>query len=623
VRRSNFGKRLLQTTLFSGAEIGMTYSNDVLLIQKQFGIIGRERELERSLVAIRSGRHLMIEGPVGVGKTVLAVAVARYLGRPVFRVDGDERYTEQKLAGWFDPPVVMEKGYVLEAFSPGPLTSAMERGGVLFMNEMNRMPEGVQNILLPAMDEGVIEIPKVGTIRAKNGFVVIATQNPREFVATTALSEALSDRFELLKIDYQPEGEELAIVAKNLPDVPDEVRARATWIARRTRDHPNIRRGASVRAAMSIAQLSEGLSGEIQDGIRRASHMALPTRVEMREESKRTVDEVIDEIVNECFELAPPTSGKPLEDERRREDEKRRAREDDRARRRDVAELATILEDSNDYELVRSDDIGWAIAQNYSQLRIQLKDQTLIELAKRIAIRATIRKVLQLLGPVSLPTYISRREYVIGEDSEIDVEATLEEIVNPRHITQSELIVEKREPRELAVAMMLDASLSMTGDKLAMATAAIAVLAYRLKTVEYLLITFNDRPSVLKRVREAKSLDDLVADLLDARAGGYTNIEGALRKGKEELTRASTKNQIGILVTDGNFTVGSDPVNVASSYRRLYVIMTESHDCQPFVCEEVAKNGGGHMYSVANFEEIPRVLYKVLRQVSQGTPGAT
>jgi len=153
-----------------------------------------------------------------------------------------------------------------------------------------------------------------------------------------------------------------------------------------------------------------------------------------------------------------------------------------------------------------------------------------------------------------------------------------------------------------------------------MATAAIAVLAYRLKTVEYLLITFNDRPAILKRVSESKSLDDLVADLLDARAGGYTNIEDALRKGKDEICRAGTRNQVGVLITDGNYTVGADPVDAASLYRRLFVVMTESHDCQPFVCEEVARRGGGHMYAVASFEEIPRVLYKVLRQVSQGTP---
>ena len=593
---------------------------EVAAIQAENRIIGRTRELEKALAAIRSGKHLMIEGPVGVGKTILAVAVARHLRRPVYRVDGDERYTEQKLSGWFDPPVVMEKGYIPEAFVPGPLMSAMQEGGVLFINEMNRMPEGVQNILLPAMDEGLIEVPKIGTVKASSGFVVIGTQNPREFVATTALSEALSDRFELLLLDYQSGEEEIGIVTKHLPGVSHEAISRSVWIARRTREHPNVRRGSSVRGAMSTAQLAGSFSDDVYEGISKAAHMALPTRIEMREESKRSADEVIDEIVNECFSLPPPSPGKPLEDEKKREEERRRAAEESRTSRMDIADLVEAIEFGDPQDLIRSDDIGWAIAQNYSQLRIRLKDQTLIELAKRIAIKATIWRVLQLLGPVSMPTYITRSEYRMGEDAEIDVDATLDMLMEKGGASTYDLIVERREPRELSVVMMLDASLSMTGDKLAMATAAIAVLAFRLKTVDYILITFNDRPSVLKRVNQAKNLDDLIADLLEARAGGYTNIEGALVKGREELALSKTRNQVGILITDGNFTVGADPSDAASSYRRLFVIMTESHDCQPGVCQDIAAKGGGHMYPVATFDEIPRVLYRVLRSVSQGSP---
>lgn len=596
----------------------MSIPDEVAQIQKKNGIIGRALEIEKALAAVRSGKHLMIEGPVGVGKTVLAVAVAKHLRRHIHRVDGDERYTEQKLSGWFDPPIVLEKGYIPDAFTPGPLTSAMKEGAVLFINEMNRMPEGVQNVLLPAMDEGLIEIPKVGTVRAKQGFVLIATQNPREFVATTALSEALSDRFELLLLDYQSEEEEIEIVASHFSEIPGDVVSRATWIARRTRNHPNVRRGASVRAAMSIAQLAGQFSADVFEGISKAAHMALPTRIELREESKRTADEVIDDIVGECFELPPPTAGRPLDDEKGREENRRRARDVEREKRTDVADLARALEYYDPDEISRSDDLGWAIARNYSILRVTLKDQSLIDLAKRIAVKATIRHVLQLLGPVSMPTSITRDAFRLGDEAEIDVESTLDLMVEKNHISPSDLIVERREPKRLAVAMMLDASLSMSGDKLAMATAAIAVLAFRLKTVDYLLITFNDKPTVLKRVSQFKSLDDLVSDLLDSHASGYTNIDGALRKGNDELARAVTKNRVGILITDGNYTVGEDPVKAASSYRRLFVIMTESHDCQPAICEGIAQNGGGHMYPVSSFEEIPRVLYKVLRMVSQG-----
>lgn len=595
----------------------MALSEEVADIQKEYGIVGRERELEKALASLRARKHLMIEGPVGVGKTVLASAVAKHLGEKVFRVDGDERYTEQKLSGWFDPPVVLQKGYVVEAFVPGPLTEAMRAGGVLFVNELNRMPEGVQNILLPAMDEGMIEVPKIGTVRAEPGFVVVATQNPREFVATTALSEALSDRFELLLIDYQPEADEVEIVSRRFPTLSRELVFRCVWIARRTRNHPDVRRGASIRAAMSMAELTGAFPGDEVEGVRRAAQMAIPTRIEMREESSATVEEVIDEIVNECFSIpvppkgaGPPPADEPPRGGGRADGPKMKAA--------GIADFVPILEGVSGEGEVDLDDIGWTIARNYSHLRFSIRSPALAEMARRIAIRATIRRVLQLLGPVSLPSQVRRGAFELGDEGEIDIDETLERIIGHDRIEPGDIVVENRTPRELAVALILDASLSMTGDKLAMASAAIAVLAYRLKTVDYLLITFNDRPSTVKRIGEPKNLDDLVSDLLSSTASGYTDIDSALRKGSEELHRARTRNRVGILITDGNYTVGADPREAASAYRRLFVVMTESHDCKPGECEAMAARGGGQMFSVSSFDEIPRVLYRVLRQVSQG-----
>jgi uncharacterized protein with von Willebrand factor type A (vWA) domain len=289
----------------------------------------------------------------------------------------------------------------------------------------------------------------------------------------------------------------------------------------------------------------------------------------------------------------------------------------------DVADLMPLLERLDGESNIDRDDVGWTIARNYSVLRFKLADPFMAELARRIAIRATIRRVLQLLGPVSLPSRIERSPFLPGAEADIDVDSTLDNLAGKAHFEVTDLVVEKREPRELAIALMLDSSLSMTGDKLAMATAAIAVLAYRLKTVDYLLITFNDRATTVKRVDRSACLDDLVADLLSFNATGYTNIDVALRKGSEELSRASTANRIGILITDGNYTVGADPTDAAAAYKRLFVVMTESHDCRPSTCEAVARSGGGQMFSVSSFDEIPRVLYRVLRMVSQGTPART
>ena len=163
---------------------------------KKSDVVGREAELSRIRACIRAGKNVLLEGPVGVGKTHLASQVAQELGRPVFRIDGDSRYTEQKLAGTFDPATALTAGYVEKSFLPGPLVQAMRAGGILFINELNRMSEGVQNVLLPAIDEGLIQVPRLGEIRAAPGFVVIATQNPKEFVATSHLSEAVLYLFE-------------------------------------------------------------------------------------------------------------------------------------------------------------------------------------------------------------------------------------------------------------------------------------------------------------------------------------------------------------------------------------------------------------------------------------------
>lgn len=257
-------------------------------------LFGRGEELRKISACIDSQRSVVLEGPVGVGKTHLVLAATRALGRPVFRIDGDNRYTEQKLTGWFDPPTVMKKGFTASSFIEGPLVSAMRAGGILFINELNRLPEGVQNVLLPALDEKMLSIPKIGVIHAKPEFLVIATQNPKEFVATSHLSEALLDRFELITVDYQTEAEEHSIVLERLTHVrklesgADLIAKAAVRLTRATRNHPRIRRGASVRAALAIGDLTSSfmkIGNDFQSAFISAAQMALPTRMEMDRDS--------------------------------------------------------------------------------------------------------------------------------------------------------------------------------------------------------------------------------------------------------------------------------------------------------------------------------------------------
>jgi MoxR-like ATPase len=273
-------------------------------IQEQHGIVGRDEELGMALAVLGANRNLLMEGPVGVGKTTVALAVCAHLDRETVRVDGDDRYSESKLTGWFDPPLVIKEGYSDKSFSPGPLVEAMREGKILFINELNRMPESVQNVLLPALDERLIQVPHIGELRAEDGFLVIATQNPVEYVATGHLSEALRDRFEHLSLLHQSAAEEEAIVvAETGSDDADLVKV-ATRLTRATRLFPRFRKGSSIRGAISTVAIAEMLraASDTPEGpvsrevLRRAADSALTTKVDLRDDMDASFAAALDEL---------------------------------------------------------------------------------------------------------------------------------------------------------------------------------------------------------------------------------------------------------------------------------------------------------------------------------------
>jgi MoxR-like ATPase len=270
-------------------------------------LVGRQRELELVLAALESGRHIVIEGPPGTGKSTLLRAVADELGVGFEFVEGNAELTPARLVGHFDPARVLAQGYDPDVFVDGPLVSAMRDGALLYVEELNRVPEETLNVLITVMSEHELHVPRLERIVADPGFRLVAAMNPFDTVGTARISSAVYDRVCRLAVGYQSAAEEVAIVQRIVPEADPLWVERVVELVRRTRDHPELRVGSSVRGALDatavVASLTE-LRGQPATSTAvglDAVLVALSGRVRLREGAQHTAEEIITVLWHEVF----------------------------------------------------------------------------------------------------------------------------------------------------------------------------------------------------------------------------------------------------------------------------------------------------------------------------------
>jgi MoxR-like ATPase len=265
-------------------------------------VVGRQRELELVRAALASGAHILIEGPPGTGKSTLLRQVAESRHTEFVLVEGSAELTPARLIGSFDPALVLEQGYRPANFSDGPLVRAMRGGGLLYIEELNRVPEETINVLLTVMSEGEINVPRLGRVPADPSFRLVAAMNPYDSVGTSRISTALYDRTCRVSVGYQDAETERQIVRLSASGAKPGLITEAVDLTRATRDHPDLRSGASVRGAIDYARLVPELAGlrAVSDGDWQAGlDAALTTlsgRVRLHESCRRSADDVIEEI---------------------------------------------------------------------------------------------------------------------------------------------------------------------------------------------------------------------------------------------------------------------------------------------------------------------------------------
>ena len=168
-------------------------------------IVGKEKTVQLLMIALLSRGHVLIEDVPGVGKTTLASALARSLDCSFKRIQFTPDITPSDVTGY---TIANFKTGEME-YRPGVLMSQ-----IVLADEINRTSPKTQSALLEAMEERQVTVDGV-TYPLPQPFIVLATQNPVDFVGTYPLPEAQLDRFFMrISIGYPTAEEEARILAR-------------------------------------------------------------------------------------------------------------------------------------------------------------------------------------------------------------------------------------------------------------------------------------------------------------------------------------------------------------------------------------------------------------------------
>jgi len=252
---------------------------------------------------------------------------------------------------------------------------------------------------------------------------------------------------------------------------------------------------------------------------------------------------------------------------------------------------------------------GWQAATDWRKIREALPAGVFRQAIQARAIDEILLRARSLVRHARRP--LRREELGWPEEGELDLDRTLE---HPTDRRPEDLRVTRDVPREVEVVAILDMSLSMTGEKIALVALATAILRIKLEHVA--VVAFDTVAHPLVRVGEPATPREVVRRVLEVPAQGYTNIEAGLSRGLTELRRSRRRERVGVLFTDGVANVGGDPVPMAARFPRLHVVHLGAHHPQGArCCQQMASAAQGKLFRARTYGDLPGVVRDAVREL--------
>ncbi len=616
-------------------------------------VIGLRREREVLTVALQAARHVVLEGPPGTGKSTLLRAIARELGQAVVFVEGNAELTPARLIGQYDPAQVLAEGYLAASFADGPLLQAMRTGALLYLEEFNRVPEETLNVLITVLTEGEIAVPRLGLVQADPQFRLIAAMNPFDAIGTARVSQAIADRICRVVLGYQDAAAEREITTAVTGRGGQAVEF-AVSFARATRVHRDVRMGSSVRGAIDLVLLLDGLTrlrGEAtmtRLSAQDAAHAALSGRIRIADGCDRSPESVLDELLGDLWPADAPAPQAPEPDDPQAAQDGqgkadgppnqaglpragsrsslRRERHTGPSRRTvsraelaarhpgfaDVSpEVGELDSDALAALLAADPDAAAALLADLSQAT----DASLREVARRLAARIFIQVGAAGRQSARGP---KRIRSVLRGDGDIDLDRTVDRLAGAWPPRAEDVVTRSWQANRRSVCLAVDSSGSMSGLALAMAAVATAsVLLAADARLDTGALAFSGSVTVLQPPGRRQQPEQTVGRLLGLRGHGLTDLAAGLRAAAGQLAGLTSAERCVVLLSDCLSTTGGDPAGALAGIDRLDVLCPLPHDSEPdpeslLAAERLARLGGGICQPVRTLAEIPAALTRLL-----------